>query len=198
MKKKEMESPIMKQFNDLKKKHPDALLLFRCGDFYETYHEDAQAVAKILGITLTKRNNGGSGDSTYMAGFPPHALDTYLPKLIRAGKRVAICDPLEEPKTTQKRRGITEIVNPAPEVKPDEEPAKSEVAEEPQQEEKKMEDMTIKELFEYIHKLEEENEKVKELRKELEEVKERAEKESLRANQAEEKLSAIQSVLKID
>lgn len=81
-------SPMMKQFKELKEKHPDVLLLFRCGDFYETYEEDAEASAKILGITLTKR----SDDGTKMAGFPYHALDTYLPKLIRAGKRIAICD----------------------------------------------------------------------------------------------------------
>ena len=81
-------SPMMKQFKKLKEKHPDRLLLFRCGDFYETYEEDAEASAKILGITLTKR----SDDGTRMAGFPHHALDTYLPKLIRAGKRIAICD----------------------------------------------------------------------------------------------------------
>ncbi len=106
----------MKQFYDLKAKHPDALLLFRCGDFYETYAEDASVAADILGITLTKRNNGGTehAASTAMAGFPYHALDAYLPKLIRAGKRVAICDQLEDPKMTKKlvKRGITEIVTP--------------------------------------------------------------------------------------
>ena len=106
MAKKEELTPMMKQFYDLKAKHPDALLLFRCGDFYETYNEDASVAADILGITLTKRSS--------MAGFPHHALDTYLPKLIRAGKRVAICDQLEDPKLTKKlvKRGITELVTP--------------------------------------------------------------------------------------
>ena len=106
-------TPMMKQFFDLKAKHPEALLLFRCGDFYETYCDDAIEASRILGITLTKRNNGASkGDA--MAGFPHHALDTYLPKLIRAGKRVAICDQLEDPKLTKKlvKRGITELVTP--------------------------------------------------------------------------------------
>ncbi|WP_314314148.1 DNA mismatch repair protein MutS [Hoylesella marshii] len=107
-------TPMMKQFFDLKAKHPDALMLFRCGDFYETYAEDAVAAAKILGITLTKRNNGGNREDTEMAGFPHHALDTYLPKLIRAGRRVAICDQLEDPKLTKTlvKRGITELVTP--------------------------------------------------------------------------------------
>ena len=106
-------TPMMKQFFDLKAKHPDAVLLFRCGDFYETYCDDAVEASRILGITLTKRNNGyNKGDE--MAGFPHHALDTYLPKLIRAGKRVAICDQLEDPKLTKKlvKRGITELVTP--------------------------------------------------------------------------------------
>jgi len=106
-------TPMMKQFFDLKAKHPDAVMLFRCGDFYETYCEDAITASKILGITLTHRNNGyNKGDE--MAGFPHHALDTYLPKLIRAGKRVAICDQLEDPKLTKKlvKRGITELVTP--------------------------------------------------------------------------------------
>ena len=106
-------TPMMKQFFDLKAKHPDAVLLFRCGDFYETYCDDAITASRILGITLTKRNNGyNKGDE--MAGFPHHALDTYLPKLIRAGKRVAICDQLEDPKLTKKlvKRGITELVTP--------------------------------------------------------------------------------------
>lgn len=103
-------TPMMKQFFDLKAKHPDAVLLFRCGDFYETYCEDATTASRILGITLTRRSNGG----TEMAGFPHHALDTYLPKLVRAGKRVAICDQLEDPKLTKKlvKRGITELVTP--------------------------------------------------------------------------------------
>ena len=106
-------TPMMKQFFDLKAKHPEALLLFRCGDFYETYHDDALEASRILGITLTKRNNT-SGDAIAMAGFPHHALDTYLPKLIRAGRRVAICDQLEDPKLTKKlvKRGITELVTP--------------------------------------------------------------------------------------
>ena len=106
-------TPMMKQFYDIKAKHPEALLLFRCGDFYETYCEDAVKAADILGITLTKRNNGASqGDA--MAGFPYHALDTYLPKLIRRGQRVAICDQLEDPKKakTLVKRGITELVTP--------------------------------------------------------------------------------------
>ena len=105
---------MMKQFFSLKAKHPDALLLFRCGDFYETYGQDAVDASKILGITLTRRNNGGSTGQTEMAGFPHHALDTYLPKLIRAGRRVAICDQLEDPKLTKKlvKRGITELVTP--------------------------------------------------------------------------------------
>ena len=105
---------MMKQFFDLKAKHPDALMLFRCGDFYETYCDDAVAAAQILGITLTKRNNGAGVKGDEMAGFPHHALDTYLPKLIRAGRRVAICDQLEDPKLTKKlvKRGITELVTP--------------------------------------------------------------------------------------
>ena len=108
-------TPMMKQFYDLKAKHPDAVLLFRCGDFYETYSSDAVTASEILGITLTKRSNGGKGGAPVeMAGFPHHALDTYLPKLIRAGKRVAICDQLEDPKLTKKlvKRGITELVTP--------------------------------------------------------------------------------------
>lgn len=107
-------TPMMKQFFSLKAQHPDALLLFRCGDFYETYCEDAVTASKILGITLTKRNNGGSSGADAMAGFPHHAIDTYLPKLVRAGMRVAICDQLEDPKLTKKlvKRGITELVTP--------------------------------------------------------------------------------------
>lgn len=113
--KKEELTPMMKQFFSFKAKHPDALLLFRCGDFYETYCDDAVASSKILGITLTRRNNGASEKPPIeMAGFPHHALDTYLPKLIRAGRRVAICDQLEDPKLTKKlvKRGITELVTP--------------------------------------------------------------------------------------
>ncbi|WP_027452241.1 DNA mismatch repair protein MutS [Segatella albensis] len=120
-------TPMMKQFFSMKAEHPDALMLFRCGDFYETYCEDAIEASRILGITLTRRNNGGNSGSAEMAGFPHHALDTYLPKLIRAGKRVAICDQLEDPKKKREmikgkkglsemdkmvKRGITELVTP--------------------------------------------------------------------------------------
>ena len=109
-------TPMMRQFYDLKAKHPDAVLLFRCGDFYETYCSDAVVASEILGITLTKRSNGksDSAKAIEMAGFPFHALDNYLPKLVRAGKRVAICDQLEDPKMTKKlvKRGITELVTP--------------------------------------------------------------------------------------
>ena len=108
-------TPMMRQFRSIKEQYPDALLLFRCGDFYETYAEDAVRAAKILNITLTKRNNGGGAvDSTAMAGFPFHALDTYLPKLVRAGMRVAICDQLEDPKLAKGlvQRGVTELVTP--------------------------------------------------------------------------------------
>ena len=120
-------TPMMKQFFSLKAKHPDAVMLFRCGDFYETYCDDAIEASRILGITLTKRNNGGKSAATEMAGFPHHALDTFLPKLIRAGKRVAICDQLEDPKKKRAqlkgkkglsemdkmvKRGITELVTP--------------------------------------------------------------------------------------
>lgn len=102
-------TPMMKQFYDFKKKHPDALFLFRCGDFYETYEEDAETIARELGITLIKRSDG-----TKEAGFPHHALDTYLPRLVRKGHRIAICDQLEDPKLTKKlvKRGITELMNP--------------------------------------------------------------------------------------
>ncbi len=116
MKDKDGLTPMMKQFFELKEKHPDALLLFRCGDFYETYCDDAEVASKILGITLTRRSSvaGSTASGTAMAGFPHHALDTYLPKLIRFGKRVAICDQLEDPKLTKKlvKRGITELVTP--------------------------------------------------------------------------------------
>ena len=107
-------TPMMKQFRDIKAQYPDAMLLFRCGDFYETYCEDAVEASKILNITLTHRNNGGGAAPTEMAGFPFHALDTYLPKLVRAGRRVAICDQLEDPKLTKKlvKRGVTELVTP--------------------------------------------------------------------------------------
>ena len=114
---KEALTPMMKQFYDLKAKNPDAILLFRCGDFYETYADDAVTASQVLGITLTRRNNGkasSNANSAAMAGFPHHALDTYLPRLIRAGYRVAICDQLEDPKLTKKlvKRGITELVTP--------------------------------------------------------------------------------------
>ena len=111
---KEM-TPMMRQYYDLKSKHPDAVLLFRCGDFYESWNIDAKTISDILGITLTWRNNSIRHNfETYegaMAGFPHHALDIYLPKLVRAGKRIAICDQLEAPKKTVKR-GITELVSP--------------------------------------------------------------------------------------
>lgn len=108
-----VETPMMKQFNEIKAKHPDAILLFRCGDFYETFSSDAIRASQVLGITLTKRANG-SGKTIELAGFPHHALDTYLPKLVRAGMRVAICDQLEDPKLTKKivKRGVTELVTP--------------------------------------------------------------------------------------
>ena len=105
--KKVAETPLMRQYFEMKKKHPDAILLFRVGDFYELFGEDAEDASKILGITLTSRANG-KADRIYLAGFPHHALDTYLPKLIRAGRRVAICEQLEDPKTIKKlvKRGI--------------------------------------------------------------------------------------------
>lgn len=113
MAKNALETPMMKQFMAMKEKHPDAILLFRVGDFYETYLQDAITASEVLGITLTRRSNGAAA-ATEMAGFPHHALDTYLPKLVRAGKRVAICDQLEDPKLTKKlvKRGITELVTP--------------------------------------------------------------------------------------
>lgn len=113
MAKKVVETPLMKQYFDIKEKHPDAILLFRVGDFYETFSQDAIDASAILGITLTKRANGAAS-SVELAGFPHHALDTYLPKLVRAGKRVAICDQLEDPKQATKlvKRGVTEVVTP--------------------------------------------------------------------------------------
>lgn len=110
----EILTPMMQQFKRFKSEHPDALILFRCGDFYETYLEDAVTASSVLGITLTRRSSKGDGKGTEMAGFPFHALDAYLPKLIRAGFRVAICDQLEDPKLTKKlvKRGITEVVTP--------------------------------------------------------------------------------------
>lgn len=108
-------STLLTQFDELKAKHPEAVLLFRCGDFYESYREDAEVLAQVLGITLTKR----SSDNIAMAGFPYHALDTYLPKLIRAGKRVAICDQIEDPASKNLvKRGITDLVTPAESEKP--------------------------------------------------------------------------------
>ncbi len=108
-----VETPLMKQYVEMKRKHPDAVLLFRVGDFYETFSDDAITASEILGITLTKRANGSSM-TVELAGFPHHALDTYLPKLVRAGKRVAICEQLEDPKLTKKlvKRGITELITP--------------------------------------------------------------------------------------
>lgn len=106
----EEQSPMLKQFDELKAKHPDAVLLFRCGDFYESYKEDAKVLANVLGITLTRRTS----DNVEMAGFPYHALDAYLPKLIRAGKRVAICDQIEKPAGKKRtKREVTEIVTPS-------------------------------------------------------------------------------------
>ncbi|MFM7822599.1 MAG: DNA mismatch repair protein MutS, partial [Bacteroidota bacterium] len=107
------ETPLMKQDNAIKAQHPDALLLFRVGDFYETFNDDAVKASSILGIVLTKRANGAAA-SIELAGFPHHALETYLPKLVRAGQRVAICDQLEDPKTakTVVKRGVTELVTP--------------------------------------------------------------------------------------
>ena len=103
----------MKQYNAIKAKHPDAILLFRVGDFYETFSEDAIKASEILGITLTRRANGAAS-FIELAGFPHHAIDTYLPKLVRAGQRVAICEQLEDPKLTKKivKRGVTELVTP--------------------------------------------------------------------------------------
>ncbi|MDE7156033.1 MAG: DNA mismatch repair protein MutS, partial [Muribaculaceae bacterium] len=113
MAKKVVETPLMKQYFEMKQKHPDAVLLFRVGDFYETFSDDAITTSEILGITLTRRANGAAS-SVELAGFPHHALDTYLPKLVRAGKRVAICEQLEDPKLTKTlvKRGITELVTP--------------------------------------------------------------------------------------
>ena len=107
------ETPLMKQYNQIKGRHPDALLLFRVGDFYETFGEDAIRTSRILGIVLTKRKNG-SASEIELAGFPHHSLDVYLPKLVRAGLRVAICDQLEDPKLTKTivKRGVTELVTP--------------------------------------------------------------------------------------
>jgi len=107
------ETPLMKQYNTIKAKYPDALLLFRVGDFYETFGEDAKKASGILGIVLTRRANGAAA-YIELAGFPHHSLETYLPKLVRAGQRVAICDQLEDPKLTKTivKRGVTELVTP--------------------------------------------------------------------------------------
>ena len=112
-KKQIVETPLMKQYNEIKVKYPDALLLFRVGDFYETFGEDAIKASEILGIVLTRRANG-PGQYIELAGFPHHSVDTYLPKLVKAGHRVAICEQLEDPKLTKKivKRGITELVTP--------------------------------------------------------------------------------------
>jgi DNA mismatch repair protein MutS len=109
---KKGETPLSRQFNQIKAKYPGAILLFRVGDFYETFGEDAVKASKILGIVLTRRNNGNADDQ--LAGFPHHSLDTYLPKLVRAGQRVAICDQLEDPATVKGivKRGVTELVTP--------------------------------------------------------------------------------------
>jgi DNA mismatch repair protein MutS len=106
-------TPLMQQYNKIKEKHPDALLLFRVGDFYETFHEDAIKASNILGIILTKRG-AGSNSETKLAGFPHHSLNTYLHKLVKAGERVAICEQLEDPKQTKKivKRGVTELITP--------------------------------------------------------------------------------------
>ena len=110
---KQQETPLMKQYNDIKSKHPDALLLFRVGDFYETFGSDAILASKILGIVLTKRSNGAAS-GVELAGFPHHSLEKYLPKLVKAGCRVAVCDQLEDPKKTKSivKRGVTELVTP--------------------------------------------------------------------------------------
>ena len=112
-KKKIVETPLMKQYFEVKSQHPDALLLFRVGDFYETFGDDAITASKVLGIVLTKRANG-SAQHVELAGFPHHSLETYLPKLVRAGYKVAVCDQLEDPKLTKKivKRGVTELVTP--------------------------------------------------------------------------------------
>lgn len=109
------QTPLMKQYEEMKRKHPDAVLLFRVGDFYETFSDDAIVASDILGITLTRRANGAN-NYVELAGFPHHALDTYLPKLVRAGKRVAICEQIESPLIQKKMRAtaaVTEVVTPA-------------------------------------------------------------------------------------
>ena len=109
------QTPLMKQYEEMKRKHPDAVLLFRVGDFYETFSDDAIVASDILGITLTRRANGAN-NYVELAGFPHHALDTYLPKLVRAGKRVAICEQIESPLIQKKMRAksaVTELITPA-------------------------------------------------------------------------------------
>ncbi len=107
------QTPLLRQYEEMKRKHPDAVLLFRVGDFYESFHDDAVALSEILGVTLTRRANGR--EPIALAGFPHHALDTYLPKLVRAGKRVAICEEIHSPQIQKKlgKRSITELVTPA-------------------------------------------------------------------------------------
>lgn len=173
-KKTTTESPMMMQFNNLKAKHPDALLLFRCGDFYETYAQDAEHASKILGITLTKRTT----DRIPMAGFPYHALDTYLPKLIRAGKRVAICDQIEKPNNR-----AVEVVD---DVKPAEKPAEQPV-------EKQPEDMTIAELMAAYKQLKDANYAIQQLANQMEQQLMDAQ---ARAERAEKKLEAITNIIK--
>ena len=110
---KTKETPLLRQYNQIKKKHPDTILLFRLGDFFETFNEDAVTTSKVCGITLTKRNNGAAG-KVPLAGFPHHQLDTYLPKLVQGGYRVAVCEQLEDPKHARGivRRGVVEVVTP--------------------------------------------------------------------------------------
>lgn len=115
MEKKTSNTPLMKQYDEMKRKHPDAILLFRVGDFYETFRDDAVACSEILGITLTRRVNGKDA-YIHLAGFPHHALDTYLPRLVRAGRRVAICEQIESPLIQKKMRSktaVTEVAAPA-------------------------------------------------------------------------------------
>lgn len=153
--KKGEDTPMMKQFKDLKSKHPDALILFRCGDFYETYNEDADAASEILGITRTRR----TGTNIRMAGFPYHALETYLPKLIRAGKRVAICDQIEDPKIKATKQVVKEIVSPQPkkeepktEPKAEEEP-KTEPKAEPREKPKTLKEEALERITKFLCKM---------------------------------------------
>lgn len=121
MAKKTSNDPLMAQYEEMKRKHPDAILMFRVGDFYKMFCDDAVESSEILGITLTRRANGNSGKHIHLAGFPHHALDTYLPKLVRAGKRVAICEQIESPLIQRKMRSktaVTELVTPAKQAAP--------------------------------------------------------------------------------